>query len=109
MFRWQPLEPFQRSAIYSPGASPADHHPAQWGKLEHHCYGALHGPAARLRVAVHSTRRSRDGWTYNVAELAGAPMWVSYFHNLQNGARIEHARSANAEQLAQALSVFRLG
>lgn len=108
MFRWEPLAPFQRAAVYAPGAAPGDYHPAQWGKLERHRYGRLSSPEGAFRVAVHSTRRSRDGWTYNVAELGEAPMWVSYFHN-QRGDRIEHARSGNAERLAQALSVLRLG
>lgn len=108
MFRWEDLPPFPKGAVYAPGASPAEHHPAQWGKLERHRYGCLSGPGGAWRVVVHSTRRSRDGWTYNVVELEAGPMWVSYFHN-QAGDRIEHARSGNAGELAQALSVFKLG
>ena len=100
---------FERAPVYAEGASPAEHHPAQWPRLEVHRYGLLIAPQGRWRVAVHSTRRSIDGWTYNVVEMANAPMWVSYFHHLQRGDRVEHARSANAQPLAEALSVHRLG
>jgi len=109
MFRWRELPPFQHGATYAPGASPGEHHPKQYGKLEIHRYGRLSlADGTTFKVMVHATPRNRQGWSYVVAELASAPMWVGYFLN-RAGARIEHARSANAQQLAEALSVSKLG
>ncbi|HSQ03862.1 MAG TPA: hypothetical protein VLN59_07500 [Burkholderiales bacterium] len=109
MFRWQELPPFEHGGVYAPGSAPKDYHPEHYGKLELHRYGRLSlSDGSTFKVMVHATRRNRDGWSYVVAELSSAPMWVSYFHH-PRGDRIEHARSANAHQLAEALSVKRLG
>lgn len=111
MFRWdESPAPYQVGPVYAHGAAPSDYHPEHYGKLELHRYGRVSlADGSTFRVMVHSTRRNRDGWAYVVAELASAPMWVSYFHSAHSNARIEHARSANAQQLAEALSVSKLG
>jgi hypothetical protein len=110
MFRWRELPPFKHGATYAAGASPRDYHPPRYGKLELHRYGRLSlADGTTFKVMVHATRRRRDGWAYVVAELASSPMWVSYFHSDRTGQRVEHARSGNAQQLAEALSVKRLG
>lgn len=110
MFQWEESPaPYQSGAVYAPGASPKDYHPEHYGKLELHRYGRVSlADGSTFRVVVHATRRNRDGWSYVVVELVSAPMWVSYFYR-QPGERIEHARSGNAAQLAEALSVKRLG
>ncbi len=109
MFRWEESPaPYDSGAVYAPGAAPSDFHPPGFGRLELHRYGRLSlADGSTFRVVVHATRRKGDGWTYVVAELVSAPMWVSYFH--RNEARIEHARSGNAAPLAEALGVKKLG
>lgn len=96
--RWQPLAPFAVRHAYPAGQDPRDDHPPGWGKLELHSYGAIQGG---WHVAVHSTRRRADGWSFNVAELQSQPMWLSYFHHLPTGKRLRVANSPNALQLAQ--------
>jgi len=109
MFRWRELPPFAHGAQYAPGTHPKEYHPPHYGKLELHRYGRLSlADGTTFKVMVHATRRNRDGWAYVVAELSSSPMWVSYFHR-RDGQRIEHARSGNAAQLAEALSVRKLG
>jgi hypothetical protein len=109
MFRWQDLPAPEHGAVYAPGKAPKDYHPEHWGPLETHRHGRLSlADGTTFKVMVHATRRNRDGWSYVVAELSSAPMWVSYFHH-PSGDRVEHARSGNAQQLAEALSVRKLG
>lgn len=110
MFRWEESPaPYTNGAVYAAGAAPSDYHPPSYGRLELHRYGRLSlADGTTFRVIVHATRRRGDGWSYVVVELASAAMWVSYFHR-RAGERIEHARSANAAQLAEAFSVKKLG
>lgn len=109
-FRWdESPAPYESGAVYAPGASPGDFHPREYGRLDQHRHGRVStADGSTFRVVVHSTRPRRDGWVYVVVELVSAPMWVSYFYR-RGGDRIEHARSGNAQQLADALSVKRLG
>lgn len=104
MMRWRPAAPFQTAHAYAPGQEPKDFHPTSWGPLELHRFAELPGG---LKVVVHSTARRHDGWSFNVAELERYPGWISYFHNLKSGTRIQSHRSANeiAGQLAQAFEL----
>ena len=107
--RWQDVPAFLTRHVYELGESPREHHPAQWGKLELHSYGRLYGSDGHpmWTVAVHSTRRSRDGWTYNVVELQARAVWVAYFHHGKTNQRIRHAASGrNWQQLARAFGLL---
>lgn len=108
MFRWKALPRFATSHAYPEGAGPADHHPPQWPRLERYSWGQVLDAQGRSQctVAVASTPRSRDGWTYNVVELKQLPIWVSYFHHT-NGQRVEHARSEDAQPLAEIFGIHR--
>lgn len=110
MFRWcESPAPYESGAVYAAGASPADFHPPEYGRLELHRFGRLSLPdGSSFRVVVHATRPKGDGWSYVVVELVSSPMWVSYFYR-RPSERIEHARSGNAQPIAEALSVKRLG
>jgi hypothetical protein len=109
VLRWRPVAAFPVSHTYPPGEGPRDHHPARWGKLEVHRFGRVHDPSGKpvCTVAVHSTRRSRDGWSYNVVELASEPKWAGYFHHGPTGQRIMH-RGSHAPELEQAFDLHHL-
>ena len=109
--RWKDVPAFLTRHVYELGHSPREHHPSQWPKLESHRFGQLFGShGERLwTLEVASTRRSLDGWTYNVAELQARPVWVGYFHYGPTNQRIKHADSGpNARQLAEAFGIYEL-
>jgi hypothetical protein len=109
--RWKDVPAFLTRHVYALGESPRENHPAQWPKLDKRRYGQLYGSNGERwwTVAVASTGRSRDGWTYNVAELQARPVWVGYFHHGPTNQRIKHADSgASAQQLAQAFGIYEL-
>jgi hypothetical protein len=110
MFRWRDVPRPPKSHIYEPGTSPAEHHPAQWPRLELHRFGELldESGQARCSVAVHSTRRSRDGWSYNVVESLQRPTWVAYFHHAATGQRLKHAATEDAIAIEAALDIHQL-
>lgn len=99
---WQELAPFDVAHLYQPGQAPADEHPPAWGKLELQRYGVLDGTA----LVVRSTRRRKDGWSYNVAEERDRPAWVGYYHHKPTGRRLRAANSGNALELAQLLGAL---
>ena len=97
MLHWTETPPFEVAHLYPKGKAPGDEHPPAWGKLELRRYGIAEGTA----VVVYSTRRRRDGWSYNVVEERDRPAWVGYYHHAPTGRRIRAANSPNAMQLAQ--------
>lgn len=97
---WQEAASFVDRHLYPAGAGPKDVHPKAFGKLERHWYGR-HGD---LVVAVHSTERRKDGWSYNVAIERDRPEWLGWFHHV-TGRRIRHASSADPAGLAGLLGV----
>lgn len=110
-YRWKDAPGFLTRWKYGPGEAPEDHHPQAWPKLEVHRYGSLIDRSdgmPRWTLAVHSTRRARNGWTYNVVELKSRPVWVAYFHHHQTGQRVQHARSAGARELAATFGLFQV-
>jgi hypothetical protein len=110
-FLWKDEPAFLTRWKYGPGEAPEDHHPAGWPKMEVHRYGKLFERGTGnpyWSVAVHSTRRARNGWTYNVAELKARPVWIAYFHHAATGQRVQHAMSENALALAQAFGLYRV-
>lgn len=110
--RWKPVPRWERGHAYPPGKGPQAVHPAQWGKLERHAYGAVFDPIDPERpiclVAVHSTQRSPDGWTYNVAELANRPSWAAWFHHGPTGQRVMHKSTDDAATLERAFDLHRV-
>ena len=102
------IAPFQTSHAYPPGQAPCDHHPPQWGPLTFRRYLELGG---RWKASVHSTERRRDGWSFNVLELADFPAWISYWHNAKSKTRVLSHRSADpmAGQLVQAFDLYEWG
>jgi hypothetical protein len=107
MLRYREAPAFRTSHSYRRGFGPRENHPAQWGKLEVHRHLELLDGAGKpyCAVAVHSTRRSRDGWTYNVAELRERPEWVGYFHNAATGERLMHKGTDGALELQAAFNL----
>lgn len=87
---------------YAPGQSPRDAHPERYGPMVSHRCCIIDGVA----VVVHSTKRLRDGWSYNVVEQRDQPCWVGYYHHAPTGKRLRAANSPNALQLAQLIDAL---
>jgi len=109
---WRDVPRWEIGYAYAPGMGPAAHHPAQWGKLAFHRYGAVFDPidpaVPLCMVAVHSTERSNDGWTYNVAELANRPGWAAWFHHGPTGQRVLHKSADEAATLERAFDLHHI-
>lgn len=99
--KWKPAPAFEDRHPYEPGDGPRDVHPRVFGKLERHWFGQQ---PPGLVVAVHSTRRRPDGWSYNVAIERDRPEWCAWFHH-REGSRILHANSPGAVRLARLFRV----
>jgi hypothetical protein len=95
---WQDVPAFLVRHVYAAGEAPRDHHPHGWGRLEFHRFGKL---GNGWHVAVHSTKRRKDGWSFNVVELEARPIWVAYYHHAPTDKRVREANSPNALHLAQ--------
>lgn len=93
--RWEPTAAWIARHVWPKGESPRENHPEGYGKLEFHDYGLasnehVHG----MPVAVHSTKRRKDGWSYHVVEVQHWPIWVSYYHHAATGKRIGAGHSS---------------
>jgi hypothetical protein len=106
---WKETGRWEHAFAYPPALDPARFHPKQWGKLERHSYGAVYDPIDPQRplcmCAVHSTERSADGWSYNLAELANRPCWAAWFHHAPTGQRVLHKSTDDAATLERAFDL----
>lgn len=94
--RWSALEAFEVVHEYPPGQSPGENHPSAYGRLEH----ARFMSDGQWSIAVRSTGRRHDGWSYNVVTCREHPWWFSYFHHERFG-RVRHSGTCPPSRVEQ--------
>lgn len=102
--RWTPVAAWPDRHAYPEGQAPRDAHAAAYGPMVAHRYGLVSAPQITdAVVAVHSTARRSDGWSYVLVQLQAWPAWVTYFHHAPTGRRVRQD-SGGPATLAHALA-----
>lgn len=93
---WEPATAFAASHDYPPLQAPGDNHPRAYGPLQQAARFMTDG---RYTIAVRSTARRSDGWSYNVVTCRESAWWFSYFHNARTGKRVRYSGTAPASSV----------
>lgn len=102
--RWTPVAPWVDRHAYPEGQAPRDVHAEAYGPMVDHRYGMVDEPRMRHTVvAIHSTARRSDGWSYVLVQLQAWPAWLTYFHHAPTGRRVRQ-ESGGPATLAHALA-----
>lgn len=102
---WKRAADFLVRHVYPQGEAPQEHHPKGYGKLA--TVSFYYDDRTGNQVAVRSTRRRPDGWSYNVALQREYPEWVGYFHHAPSGRRVLHSSSRGAVWLARVFGLLK--
>jgi hypothetical protein len=88
------MKGWQRAAAFPeglhkhpPNQSPGENHPRGYGTLKP---DAIYMTNGVYTIALRSTPRRKDGWSYNVVTCFERPFWFGYFHHW-TGARVRHS------------------